>query len=263
VGANLEDDERAGQFLSPRTALNWRFLPDHSLRLVHARAVRTPDIIETSADWRFVARTEDRSQRDKDGQFYITAKSEGEPKTERIQSSEIGYYGELRNSGLALDIRLFYDDLKLVDNQIEIDGFELSELSDYLRTGIELEGSWRFAVHDQLRLTYTHINLRDLDNANNGNINFVPRHMGTVGWFRHDAQGWQSSLIYGFYNNLNRNSFFDRLDGYVGKATRIGQRTWLDLGLSAQVRLTRDPEMRRENGIDQQHKLWLNAGLRY
>jgi len=37
----------------------------------------------------------------------------------------------------------------------------------------------------------------------------------------------------------------------------------LDLGLSGQVRLTRDPEMRRENGINQQHKLWLSAGLRY
>ncbi|MDP1540664.1 MAG: TonB-dependent receptor [Moraxellaceae bacterium] len=263
LGANVEDDDTAGRFFSPRAALNWRFLPEHSLRLVHARAVRTPDIIETSADWRFVARTEDRSMSDKDGQFYITAKSEGKPKTERIQSNELGYYGELRDIGVALDIRLFYDELRLVDNQIEIDGFELSELNDYLRTGLEVESSWRFAAHDQLRLTYTHINLRDLDNANNGNVNFVPRHMGTLGWLHHDAQGWQGSLMYGFYNNLNRNSFFDRLDGYIGKTTRLGQQYWLDLGLSAQVRLTRDPEMRRENGVDQQHKLWLSAGLRY
>lgn len=263
LGGNLEDDETVGRFFSPRAALNWRFLPDHSLRLVHARAVRTPDIIETSADWRYVARTEDRSMSDKDGLFYITAKSEGSPKTERIKSSELGYYGELRDIGLALDIRLFYDELKLVDNQIEIDGFELSELNDYLRTGIELESSWRFAANDQLRLTYTHIDLRDLDNANNGNVNFLPRHLGTLGWLHHDAQGWQGSLIYGFYNNLNRNAFFDRLDGYIGKTTRLGQQYWLDLGLSGQVRLTRDPEMRRENGIDQQHKLWLSAGLRY
>jgi hypothetical protein len=91
----------------------------------------------------------------------------------------------------------------------------------------------------------------------------VQQHMGTFGWLHHDAQGWQGSLIYGFYNNLNRDAFFDRLDGYIGKTTRLGQQYWLDLGLSGQVRLTRDPEMRRENGIDQQHKLWLSAGLRY
>ncbi len=263
LGANVEDDDTAGRFFSPRLALNWRFLPEHSLRLVHSRAVRTPDLIETSADWRYVARTEDRSQQHRDGQFYITAKSDGQPKTERIRSNELGYYGEIRDYGLALDVRVFYDDLELVDNQIEVDGFELSQLNDYLRTGFEIESSWRFAQQDQLRLTYTQIRLRDLDNANNGNMNFVPRHMGTLGWLHHDVQGWKSSLIYGFYNNLNRNAFYDRLDGFIGKSTRIGQRSWLDLGLSGQVRLTRDPEMRRENGIDQQHKLWLSAGLRY
>ncbi|MCD6060344.1 MAG: TonB-dependent receptor plug, partial [Moraxellaceae bacterium] len=43
VGGNGEFDEGAGDFFSPRYALNWQFTPGQVLRLVYSEAVRTPD----------------------------------------------------------------------------------------------------------------------------------------------------------------------------------------------------------------------------
>ena len=68
-------DDSAGHFLSPRVALNWRFAPTQSLRLVSSKAYRTPDLQEEKAYWQFQATTEDRSLSQYDGSHYYLAKA--------------------------------------------------------------------------------------------------------------------------------------------------------------------------------------------
>jgi iron complex outermembrane receptor protein len=71
AGIMDEHDDYAGNLQSPRLALNWRFLPTHSLRLVASRAYRTPDLRESKAYWQYYGQTEDRSLSKYDGTFPI------------------------------------------------------------------------------------------------------------------------------------------------------------------------------------------------
>ena len=262
LGAHTERDDEAGKSLSPRAALSWQFQPNQVLRLVHSRAVRTPDIFEDQADAHYYATTDDRSQRAYDGAFYQSAKSDGKAKTEHIRSNEISYFAQYSAIPLSLDIRLFRDDLELTRNQLEIDDFIISDYEYYLMRGAEISSEWRPSAFQRFQVNYAYFDINK-PSSGNENTDFVPKHSGSAVWAWYDPTGWRASLAYGFYNNLNKDLFFDRLDIHAGKAIKVGQRQMLDLGLSAQVRLSQDAELRRSNGVDSPQRVWASVGWRY
>ena len=47
------------------------------------------------------------------------------------------------------------------------------------------------------------------------------------------------------------------------RVVRVTEKQSLDLGLTAQVRLTRDAELRRDNGVDSPQRIWASVGWRY
>ncbi len=261
LGGNVEDDEHAGRFFSPRAALSWQFQPGQVLRLVHSRAVRTPDIFENQADWHYYATADDRSQSRYDGTFYMSAKSDGTARSEHIRSSEISYFGSFHR--FSLDVRLFRDELDLVSNRLEINRFLLSDYQHYLMRGGEIGSEWRITPFQRLLLNYARLNITSQDAGSGDNMNLVPRHSGSLTWARLDPDGWRASATYGFYNDLNRELFFDRLDLHLGRVLPLGERQQLDLGVTAQVRLTHDPELRSINGVDSPQKIWASAAWRY
>lgn len=260
LGGNVEDDAHAGRFLSPRAALSWRFMPEQVLRLVHSRAVRTPDIFEAQTDWHYYAKADGPvPDAFREGVYFQSARAEGRPRTERIRSSELGYYGNFRRA--SIDVRLFHDDMELTSNQLEIDGFVLSDHQPMRMIGAELGSEWRLTPFQRLLLNYAHL---DIDGSGHGdNRDFVPRHSGSFTWARLDADGWRASATYGFYNDLNKDTFYDRADLHLGRVIPVGQRQRLDVGVSAQIRLTDDPELRRINGMASRQKVWASVGWRY
>ncbi|MEL0028997.1 MAG: TonB-dependent receptor, partial [Perlucidibaca sp.] len=261
LGASVEDDEHAGRFFLPRTALSWQFRPNQVVRLVHSRAVRTPDIFEDQADWHYYATTDDRSQSRYDGAFYMSARSDGTARSERVQSNEVSYYGNFGR--VSLDVRLFRDEMALVSNRLEINRFMLSDYQHYVLRGGEIGSEWRITPFQRLILNYARLGISSSDTVKSDNMDLVPRHSGTLTWARYDPDGWRASATYGFYNNLNRELFFDRLDLHLGRVLPVGERQQLDLGLTAQVRLSKDPELRSSNGSDSPHKIWATAAWRY
>ena len=262
VGAHGENDQEAGKSLSPRAALSWQFQPNQVLRLVHSRAVRTPDIFEDQADAHYYATTDDRSQRAYDGAFYQSAKSNGQAKSEHIRSNEVSYFAQYSAIPLSLDVRLFRDELDLTRNQLEIDDFIISDYEYYLMRGAEVSSEWRPSAFQRLQVNYAYLDINKPP-LGSENTDFVPKHSGSAVWAWYDPTGWRASLAYGFYNNLNKDLFFDRLDLHAGKVVKVGQKQTLDLGLNAQVRLSQDAELRRNNGVDSPQRIWASLGWRY
>lgn len=261
VGGSEEHDTLSGDYFSPRAALSWQFSPNQVLRLLQSNAVRTPDLFEQRANWHLYAETADRSQSRYDGVFYQSAMSPGTARTEHIRSSELSYYGQFQPAHLSVDLRLFRDELDLVNNRLRIENFVLGDYDHQVLQGGELATRWQMSALQRLDLSYARLAITEV--ADKSNSNYVPRHSGTLGWSLYDPDGWRASAVYGFYNNLGSELYYDRVDMHLGRVFALGRKQRLDLGVSAQVRLTDDPELRTDNGVYSRRKVWASAGWRF
>ncbi|HMV60241.1 MAG TPA: TonB-dependent receptor [Agitococcus sp.] len=284
AGIMDEHDDYSGSLKSPRLALNWRFLPTHSLRLVSSRAYRTPDLRESKAYWQYTAYTEDRSLSKYDGNFPFLGQApspvgqtcvrtntntgvmdictDGAP-SERITSAEIGYYGELPKQHLQLDIRVFKDNLKLSEHNLEIDDFVIAPLVEHQQRGVELSTQWRPHANWRFMLNYAYDDIT----GGNDNTDFVPKHSGNFGAWYDTGKGIQSSVNYVFYNQLYNDPddgglYFDRLDWRVAKKWSMRKLHDVELSGVWQIRLTEDRELRRSNGSPRD-KMWLQLSYAF
>ncbi len=257
LGASQEFDEISGSTFSPRAAVNWLFTNGQVLRLLVSKAVRTPDILEESANWEIRARTRDRRLAQYDGSYFRNGVAPGNAPTEKILSHELGYFGQFDAWQLSLDARLFYDRLKLAEHQLDIDNFEIRQLQSHTLQGSELSLAWRPLASQRLLLNYANLEIT----GENENTDFVPQHSGSLGWWQDYRGGWQLGTTYYFYNNLRDYLYFDRLDLRLAKRLTLG-RQQLELAAVMQTRLTDDAELRRENGSDRQRG-WFSVDWRY
>ncbi len=285
VGAMDEHDDSAGHFLSPRLALNWRFAPTQSLRVVTSKAYRTPDLQEEKAYWQFQATTEDRSLSQYDGNHYYLAKAltgyecvkshsyptynyvvcNDKAPSEEIVSTEIGYYGELPSLHLQTDIRVYQDQLKLAEHNLEVNDFVIAPLEDHEQRGVELSSQWRPYPNWRFLLNYAYDDISGF----NDNTMFVPKHSGNVAAWYDDPSGIQASMSYVFYNQLFLNIshaeqglYYDQLAFRLAKKWSFNKRNDVELSGVWQMRLTEDPELRKENGAPRD-KMWLGLSYYY
>ncbi len=98
AGLTHEDYSLSGVNLSPRLYLNYLPSPAHAFRIGHSRGYRTPTIFEDRSNW------QNRAGPLLVDQFYL---SSGGLRAERVDSSEIGYVGNLGWLGGSVDVRLF------------------------------------------------------------------------------------------------------------------------------------------------------------
>lgn len=135
AGAMLEHNDGMGTEFSPRLGVNYHLAPNHTLRLVGSRANRTPSLIEAQADWwtqagfdasvaalvaAWVADPANAPSAVKD--FCPTIEDNtckdlqyvGNPdlRPEYIRSWEAGYRGQLADTRLVLDAKLYYDEIE-------------------------------------------------------------------------------------------------------------------------------------------------------
>lgn len=285
VGAMDEHDDSAGHFISPRVALNWRFAPTQSLRLVSSKAFRTPDLQEEKAYWQFQATTEDRSLSQHDGNHYYLAqalkgyeciKSRSFPTsnyvvcndkapTEEIVSTELGYYGELPSLHLQTDIRLYHDELQLAEHNLEVNDFVIAPLEKHQQRGVELSSQWRPYPNWRFLLNYAYDDITGF----NDNTMFVPKHSGNLAAWYDSPSGIQASMSYVFYDKLflnidtpDQGLYYDQLSMRLAKKFSFNKKHDVELSGTWQVRLTEDPELRRENGSPRD-KMWLQLSYAY
>ncbi len=105
AGAMIEHNDISGTKVSPRLAINHQLAPGHAMRLSYTQAYRTPAVIEQFADYA-VRRT------DTGGTFDQLWKSYGDLKPEQISAYELGFMGDLSNSRVQYDFKLFREDIR-------------------------------------------------------------------------------------------------------------------------------------------------------
>lgn len=90
-----------GTFATPRLMANYQLAPDHTLRFGVNRSVRTPTLFELAGDVRYFNPAGIQVGR--------TYKARGNLQPEELQSQEIGYFGNLRDQRLTVDVRLYQE----------------------------------------------------------------------------------------------------------------------------------------------------------
>lgn len=259
-GAMYERDSALSDSLTPRLALNYLITPAHGLRAVYSEALRTPDMFENGAHWSYRVRdlrTAAFGQRE--ALFFMSTQAPGDLDQERIRSYELGYNGHFSRLGLAMDVKLFHENIDdMISEPLKVYDFTPSNANRLRLNGIEGELDWRLGSDDRLRLGYAYI---EFDASHPEDRRLTPRHSGSAGWLRNWGQGWHSSLFYYGADSLN-GLRFERLDLRLARRLHIAA-TQLELAGMLQQRLDDEPLSMPNNHYDARRVLWFSAGLEF
>lgn len=161
VGASWERDSNDNKdHLSPRVSLHYHLNNHHSFRAVYSEAVRSPDLLETTADWTYRAKNITPTHNGQTtGEYVVKATGNPDLRAEKISSREIGYYANFQHIGLQWDIKLFRDHLSnLVSDSTALDKFSPENSNRLRQQGIETELDYRPSPNWLFHASYAYIN---------------------------------------------------------------------------------------------------------
>ncbi|MBL4781020.1 MAG: TonB-dependent receptor [Porticoccaceae bacterium] len=188
AGLMLEDTH-VGNLTSPRLALNYEFITNHTLRLGLGRSERAPSIAESNLDRSFKV----------GGLAYNALIRSGQGLgEERVEHAELAYMARFPVASIDLDLRVFREegrdglDAYLEDIALPIPFFDdqikvLANTGEWETSGVELQLSYRPLVGSLVRLNYTYLDLESdfLKYAEPTEVrsdfnNSRPRHSGSL-----------------------------------------------------------------------------------
>lgn len=151
-GLFLGQHSWTGGFATPRLMVNHQLDDDHTLRAGFNRSVRTPSLFELAGDVRYDLNGETLGR---------TFAATGQVRPERMVSQELGYFGNLRDLRMTVDVRVFRERM---DGFIRSTDYNLptplpytgTVVTDYTNTpGPRLSGleyQWRWSPSPQTEL---------------------------------------------------------------------------------------------------------------
>lgn len=104
-GAMIEHHYYSGTDISPRIAVNYELLPDHTLRFNLSKAFRTPTFFEQRGNLTFYSTSGVPIST-------LTIPANDDLAPERVLSREIAYIGQYRPAHLQWDVKLFRDQVE-------------------------------------------------------------------------------------------------------------------------------------------------------
>ncbi|MGB1220122.1 MAG: TonB-dependent receptor domain-containing protein, partial [Alcanivoracaceae bacterium] len=271
LGGYWEKDQINGEFFSPRYALTWLFLPEHSLRFVYSESLRTMDIYEINADVHLKLNDANGPYRTdpqgtlgwSDPEFFVTQRSLGLLDPEEIVSREVGYFG--RFGALALDIRVFEEELRnLVSGALNPFVFDPNNNGEVDLRGREAQLSWRMHRQHLLRLAGAHIHT-EARNPVWSQIQIeerlAARDSASLLWRYDISRRWMAST--GWYFGAEYNDYrYERGDFNLVHRMPVADAE-LQLGLLVQKKLVKDPVVFEENAYDDDDRYWLTAAVTF
>ncbi len=157
----MVEDNTVGTLVSPRLAVNYEFIPNHTLRLAAGRSERSPSITERNAN-QFL---------ELGGLAYNAVIRSGEGLgEERVDHAEVAYMGSFPDANIELDMRFFREEARngitayeedivlpipLVDDRVKV----IANVGEWETTGAELQFSYRPLSGSLLRLHYSYLDL--------------------------------------------------------------------------------------------------------
>lgn len=226
AGAMYEKSEIGGKDVSPRLALNYQLVQDHTLRVGVSGATRQPVLFEERANARFCVNP---SCTIFDQTFY----SPGNLEPEHILASEIGYIGRIAPT-VTLDARLFRDQVhKLIGMytipypNIDGDARSFRNSDKATLSGTELQLDWRPERSSRVLFSYANVRIESSD-VDALYSDSAPRNSMTLLALRDLGTGWQVSGMFHFQDKM---AFIDG-GGPIDTLWRV------DLRLARRIRLS-------------------------
>ncbi|MEK1834702.1 MAG: TonB-dependent receptor, partial [Pseudomonas sp.] len=209
-GAMYEDTHLTGNSLTPRVAVNYLINPRHGLRAVYSEAIRSPDMFENNVNWSYqVTNLKPSAYGQSSARYFVKTRGPGDLEQERMRSRELGYNGYFAEWGLAVDVKLFYDEITgMISEPLRNNQYIASNSNSSRFTGTETQLDWRVSSADRLRLTYAYV---DAQASNPLDAQQTARNSGSAGWLRNWGLGWNSALFYYGADALNGYRF-ERVD---------------------------------------------------
>lgn len=259
-GAMYEDTQLTGNSLTPRVAVNYLINPRHGLRAVYSEAIRSPDMFENSVNWSYqVTNLRPSAYGQSSARYFVKTRGPGDLEQERMRSRELGYNGYFAEWGLAVDVKLFYDEITgMISEPLRNNQYIASNSNSSRFTGTETQLDWRVSSADRLRLTYAYV---DAEASNPLDAQQTARNSGSAGWLRSWGQGWNSALFYYGADALNGYRF-ERVDTRIAKRIGLGKAN-LELAGVLQQRLDNQPTTFVDNNYDDRRVLYFSAELEF
>lgn len=259
-GAMFEETQLTGNSLTPRVAVNYLINPRHGLRAVYSEAIRSPDMFENNVNWSYqVTNLRPSAYGQTSARYFVKTRGPGDLDQERMRSRELGYNGYFAEWGLAVDVKLFYDEISgMISEPLRNNQYIASNSNSSRFSGTETQLDWRVSSADRLRLTYAYV---DADASNPLDAQQTARNNGSAGWLRSWGQGWNSALFY--YGADALNSYrFERVDTRIAKRIGLGKAN-LELAGVLQQRLDNQPTTFVDNHYDDRRVLYFSAELEF
>lgn len=259
-GAMFEDTRLVGNSLTPRFAVNYLINPRHSLRAVYSEAIRSPDMFENNVNWSYqVSNLRPSAYGQSSARYFVKTRGPGDLDQEHMRSRELGYNGYFAELGLALDVKLFYDEITgMISEPLRNNQYIASNANRSRFRGTESQLDWRLSRADRLRFTYAFV---DAEASNPLDQQFTSRNSGSAGWLRDWGHGWNSSLFYYGDNALNGYRF-ERVDTRIAKRIALGK-AQLQLAGVLQQRLDHEPNTFVDNNYDERRVMYVSAELEF
>lgn len=187
VGGLVEDHSIVGTSTAPRFMVNFHALPGHTLRAGTTTAFKQPTLFELHADWR-------------DGNGRARVLATGSARAERIDATEVGYFGEFRDWRLTADVRVFNEEVHSLLRYWRPPGATANDvvnLAGSTQHGWESQLRWRprdgtefWVNHTRLRLTPDAASPTPQDRYR------APRNISSIAWFQSLPYNLELSLIH-------------------------------------------------------------------
>ncbi|WP_160106593.1 TonB-dependent receptor plug domain-containing protein [Pseudomonas izuensis] len=257
-GAMFEDSRLIGSSLTPRIAVNYLINPRHGLRAVYSEAIRTPDMFENSVNWSYqVTKLQPGAYGQSSARYFVKTRGPGNLDPEHMRSRELGYNGYFAEWGMAVDVKLFHDEITgMISEPLRNNQYIASNANSARFSGAETQFDWRIGNADRLRLTYAYV---DADASNPLDAQQTARNSGSAGWLRDWGHGWNSALFY--YGDDALNDYrFERVDTRIAKRIGLGKAS-LELAGVMQQRLDNQPTTFVDNNYDERRVMYFSAEL--
>ncbi len=259
-GAMFEDTQLIGSSLTPRVAVNYLINPRHGLRAVYSEAIRSPDMFENNVNWSYrVTNLRPGAYGQSSARYFVRTRGPGDLDQEHMRSRELGYNGYFAGLGLAVDVKVFHDEITGMISEPLRNNQYIASNANYSRfNGGETQLDWRLSRADRLRLTYAYV---DAEASNPLDAQQTARNSGSAGWLRDWGHGWNSALFY--YGDDALNGYrFERVDTRIAKHIALGHAT-LELAGVLQERLDRQPTTFIDNRYDERRVIYFSAELSF
>jgi iron complex outermembrane receptor protein len=270
TGGSYEYEQGIGKNFSPRVSAHYHANKNSSFRAIYSEAMRTPDLLETSANWTYTARNvRPSSDGQTQGTLVISANGNPNIKPEKIQSREIGYYGNFNKYHLQWDVKIFYDELnQLISNSIALERFNPVNNGNLTQSGIETEIDYRPNSKWLMHISYAYIKSKaysksDLAFTPSTETSFTPKNSGSALISYNTNDNIQISFTQYYARSIGTSqNKYSRSDIRLSKIVKFSD-SEMELSYSGQYRHDEDSELLSSNIYKNDLRQFIGINFRY